>query len=197
MNELQFFLLHHRRLHFEPGGLQHRIQDITDEQMRMCPNNLNSIAWILWHIARCEDVGINRFVCETPQVFYEDNWLKKLNITRIDIGTGMTSAEVTELSSKINIDALRNYIAQVVERTQSGISNIKSDELDKIPDPSYLNKVLFDEGAIIKNNKRVAENYSGKTKGWFLGHLGLTHARGHLGQIIFLRKLLGLTSGGL
>jgi hypothetical protein len=197
MNELTFFLLHHHRLYFEKGGLLHRIEDLVDDQIISRPNNLNSIAWLLWHIARCEDVGINRLVCECPQVIDEENWFERLNIFHRDIGTGMTTESVTELSSKINVDELRKYVLQVAQRTQAVIPDVNPDELDIIPDSSYLNQVLFNEGALNQSSRHVADHYSGKTKGWFLGHLGLTHGRGHLGQIIIIRKLVGLGSGGL
>ena len=195
MNAIQFFKLHHYKLHFEKGGLQSRIDKLTEEQMRLCPNNLNSIAWMLWHLSRCEDVGINRIICENSQVFDDDNWADKLNISRRDIGTSMTFPEVIDLSSQINIKALLNYYLEVTNKVQSEIENIKSEELNKIPSINFLNKVLFDEGALSKNSEWVAEHYSNKTKGWFLGHLGLTHSKGHLGQILFIRKLQGLGSG--
>ena len=195
MNAIQFFKLHHYKLHFEKGGLQSRIDKLTEEQMRLCPNNLNSIAWMLWHLSRCEDVGINRIVCENQQVFDENNWADKLNVSRRDIGTSMTFQEVIDLSSQINIKALLNYYLEVTNKVQSEIENIKSEELNKIPSINFLNKVLFDEGALSKNSEWVAEHYSNKTKGWFLGHLGLTHSKGHLGQILFIRKLQGLGSG--
>ena len=195
MNAIQFFKLHHYKLHFEKGGLQSRIDKLTEEQIRVCPNDLNSIAWMLWHLSRCEDVGINRIICENSQVFDDDNWADKLNISRRDIGTSMTFQEVIDLSSQINIKALLNYYLEVTNKVQSEIENIKSEELNKIPSINFLNKVLFDEGALSKNSEWVAEHYSNKTKGWFLGHLGLTHSKGHLGQILFIRKLQGLGSG--
>lgn len=195
MNTIQFFLLHYNRLYFESSGILNQINGLNDIQMRSCQHNLNSIAWILWHITRCEDVGINRLVCEDSQVFDEENWAEKLNVSRRDIGTSMTFQEVIELSSKINIDALRNYNLQVAKKVQSAIENVKPEDLDKIPNTQYLHKVLFDEGALCKNGEWVAEHYFNKTKGWFLGHLGLTHGKGHLGQILFIRKLQGLGSG--
>ena len=196
MNTIQFFKLHHYKLHFEKGGLQSRIDGLTEEQMRLCPNNLNSIAWMLWHLTRCEDVGINRIVCENSQVFDENNWAKELNVSRRDIGTSMTFQEVISFSSQINISALLDYYLEVTKRIQSVIENIKPADLDKIPEDKFLNKILFNEGALCKKSEWVAEHYSNKSKSWFLGHMGLTHGKGHLGQILFIRKLQGLGSGG-
>lgn len=196
MDTIQLFLLHHYRLHFGPSGLQGRIEGLSEKQMKLCPYGLNSIAWILWHISRCEDVGINRIVCDLSQVFEEENWATKLNVFRKDIGTSMTQDEVSKLTSDIEINFLRKYYMAVALRTQKVIQDINSSELDKIPEDKYLQKVLFDEQALCETNKWVSDHYSKKNKAWFLGHLGLTHGFGHQGHIIFIRKLQGLGGGG-
>jgi len=195
MNTLEFFLLHHNRLYFEPSGILKRISVINDEQMRSCRYNLNSIAWILWHITRCEDIAINRIISEEEQVLDTYNYDRRLRIDRRDIGTSMRFNEVINLSNLIDINSLHEYITAVATKTQKVIQELPPEHLNQIPNPAYLMKVLFEEGALNKNSEWVAEQYSNKTKGWFLGHLGLTHPRGHLGQIILLRKMIGLGSG--
>ena len=57
----------------------------------------------------------------------------------------------------------------------------------------YLHKVMYDEGVIHKNARRVAEVYPGKEKVGYLFHMGSTHHFEHVGQIMFIRKLLGYT----
>jgi hypothetical protein len=196
MNTIEFFLLHHNRLHFEASGIHDRISDLTDEEIRCCPYNMNSIAWLLWHIARCEDVGINRLVADQSQVIDESDWQTQLHLIRRDIGTGMTATEVAELSERIDVNVLRKYCSAVARKTQLTIREHDQKDLEKIPSTLYLHQVLFNEEVIGKKDQWVADVYSNKTKGWFLGHLGLTHGKGHLGQILIIRKLQGLGSGG-
>ena len=186
---------HHNRIYFEPSGIPGRINGLSDEQLRSCQNNLNSIAWILWHMARCEDVAISRIIFDQEQVFDEDNYSSSLKASRRDIGTSMSFKEVIDLSNQIDLNSLREYSVEVATKTQKVIRELPLEQLNLIPDRAYLKKVLLEEGALNKNSEWVAEHYSNKTKGWFLGHLGLTHPRGHLGQIILLRKLFGLGSG--
>src|SRR5258708_18837503 len=82
---------------------------LTDDQMRVRPReDLNSIAWILWHIARAEDIILNPVLAGRSQVL-DDGWVKRLGIARRDFGIGMTSTEVWELTSKIDVGALREY----------------------------------------------------------------------------------------
>jgi uncharacterized damage-inducible protein DinB len=111
---------------------------LTDEQMRVRPReDLNSLAWLLWHIARAEDTIVNRVLAGRSQVF-EDGWMKRLGIGRRDLGTGMTSAEVTELTRQIDLDALREYRDAVGRRTREvvGTSSPRTGRARRRPRPS-------------------------------------------------------------
>ncbi len=196
MDTINFFLTHHSRIYFEPGGIQLRIENLSEDQIRISPYGMNSIAWLLWHIARCEDVGINRFVCNSPQVIDLDNWYERLNLNRRDIGTGMRYEEVIELSKSIDVNSLKEYLTAVALNTQKLVKNLDINQFDACPHPEYVHDVLNDEGVINDNCSWVEEHYLNKSRGWFLGHLGLTHAKGHLSQILIIRKLQGLGSGG-
>ena len=196
MDILQFFILHHSRLYFESGGIYQRIDGLTDEQLKTCPYNMNSIVWLLWHIARCEDVGINRLITDGKQVLDDDNRMQDMRVFRRDLGTGMRPDEIAELSRGADIKSLKEYSRAVALRTQAVAMKMDQGELDEIPSPSYLKKVLYDENVLKENDSWIEDIYSNKTKGWFLGHLALTHGKGHLGQILNIRKLQGLGSGG-
>src|SRR5258705_12394287 len=82
---------------------------LSDEHMRVRPReDLNSLAWLMWHIARAEDIMVSQVLSGRAQVF-EDGWAQRLGITRRDFGIGMTSAEVTELTRQIDVGTLREY----------------------------------------------------------------------------------------
>ena len=85
------------------------LRDMTEEQLRLSPrDDQNSVAWLLWHIARCEDVVGGAILSSRGQVL-DDGWEMKLGVARRDIGTGMTPSEVRELSQGIDMDALCEY----------------------------------------------------------------------------------------
>ena len=91
---------------------------LSDEQMRVRPReDLNSLAWLMWHIARAEDIIVNHGARGRAQLF-DEGWAKRLGITRRDFGIGMTSAEVTELTRQIDVGALREYRDAVGRRTR-------------------------------------------------------------------------------
>src|SRR3989442_13524810 len=80
---------------------------VTDEQMRLRPReDLNSLAWLMFHIARAEDIFLNPVLVGRAQVV-DDTWMKRLGITRRDFGIRMTSAQGTGLTPQVELDALR------------------------------------------------------------------------------------------
>ena len=66
------------------------LRDMSEEQLRLSPrDDQNSVAWLLWHIARCEDVVGGAILSSGGQVL-DDGWDVKMGVPRRDIGTGMT-----------------------------------------------------------------------------------------------------------
>jgi DinB superfamily len=52
---------------------------------------VNSLAWLIWHMARVEDAGVNRLVANRPQVLDEGNWGERMQVPIRHHGTGMTT----------------------------------------------------------------------------------------------------------
>ena len=75
----------------------------------------NSIAWLVWHLARVQDAAVSRFVDDRPQVLEEGRWNQAMRLDRRDVGSGMTSEEVDALSAAIDITALRGYHRAVAD----------------------------------------------------------------------------------
>src|SRR5215475_8003329 len=118
---------------------------LTDEQMRVRPReDLNSIAWLVFHIARAEDIFLNAILAGRPQVF-EDGWAKKLNVTRRDFGIGMTSAEVTDLTRQIDLAALKEYRDAVGTRTREVVSGFTAVDWQGVSSPEAVQRAA-DQG---------------------------------------------------
>ena len=174
-----------------------RFSQLTDDQMRLRPHpQLNSIAWLLWHMARSEDMGVNRLIANRPDVLTGGGWASRLDLSRRDMGTGMTDDEVVEFSTRVNPVALRAYSGAVGLRTQEVVRGLPAEAWNDVPDPSHIHRVLVEEEVMGPNAGWVEPVYVGKTKGWLLLQMALRHPSGHLGQAALLRKLQGLGSGG-
>src|SRR3989454_12214068 len=131
MHVRDLFLNQHSAMHSAAVGgnkmsaAERTFTGLTDEQMRVRPReDLNSLAWLMWHIARAEDIMVNTVLAGRPQVF-DDPWKKRLGITRPDFGIGMTSAEGTQLTGQIDPGALRAYRDAVGLRTREGVGGFK------------------------------------------------------------------------
>jgi hypothetical protein len=162
MDAIEFFVLHHERLHMQVE--RDFLQGLSDEQMRLRPHGFNSIAWLVWHIARYEDI-LNLLLVGRPQVLDEEDWLSRLNLSMGDVGTGMGDDEVSDLSARLDLAALRDYYAAVGRRTVEVVRPLRPEALDEIPDLHRLRA----EGVVRENALWVIEQREGQSKGQWLG----------------------------
>ena len=187
MDATRFFLLLHERL--QTTVEETLLHGLTDDQLRRRPRrDGNSIAWLLWHMARCEDIAVSRFVVGCPQLLAQGRW--DLNLARGDIGTGMTDDEVDAFSARVNVAALRDYYTQVVRKTRDVVVCLRPEVLDEVIDPAYLRQVLTEEDVLGERAGWVAMNFVGRTKGWFLAQLALRHNVAHLAEASVIRGLI-------
>lgn len=164
--------------------------------MRQRPHpRVNSIAWNLWHICRCEDAGMNRFVVDGRQVLDEGNWMDRLNLPWRHHGSGMSMAEVDELSQRIDISALRDYSQAVEARTRGIVKSLEDVDLDGVMGEDQLRQIMAAEGLAHSNAEGFIKNYLGWSKGKCLMTFGLTHSWQHVGEMEVIASLLGVEFG--
>ena len=199
MDVLQLFLRDHARVHSaavgQPEGFSLEdvvLSGLSEDQIRLRPREgLNSLAWLLWHMARAEDVAINVVLANRPQVIDDEEWPQRLNLARRDGGTGMTDDEVSDFSAKVDIPALRGYRAAVGRRTREVAASVRPEELEQPIDAAHLRRVVS-AGALGENAAWVEQLWDGKTKAWFLCWLGYGHNYMHLGEAWCVRSQAGL-----
>jgi len=166
---------------------------VPQDLMRQRPHpRVNSIAWILWHLTRVEDAGLNRFVMDGSQVLYEGDWMRRMNVPWRHNGGEMTLAGVDDLSLRIDLNALREYSQAVQVRTREIMANIDQVDLEATLQEPYIRKVIVDEGLAYTDPEGFIQNYTGWSKGKCLMTYGLTHPFQHLGEIETIASLLGV-----
>ena len=167
---------------------------LSEAQMRVRPReDLNSLAWLLWHIARAEDVFVNPVLAGRAQVL-DDAWRKRLGVSRRDFGIGMTSPEVTELSGAINLEALREYRDAVGIRTREIVGGFKDADWDGTVQTPAMERAAA-EGAFGSRSEMVVKAFSGRPRAAFLSGIALFHASGHLGEVATVRTAGGFGTG--
>ena len=166
------------------------LRDMSEEQLRLAPrDDQNSVAWLLWHIARCEDV-VGGAILSTDGQVLDDGWDVKMSVPRRDIGTGMTTSEVRELSQRIDIDALIEYRLRVGQRTETLVGTLDDRSMDEpvTPDSVDTLRALETFGA---HAGWVGDYWQTRTKAWFLW-LPTGHCYQHLGEAITIRTMIGV-----
>lgn len=178
MDAINFLLLRYDDLHRRP--IDDLLSGLSEAQVRGRPHpGVNTVAWLLWHTARIEDVGVNRFVADRPQVF-EDGWLERLRVPRRDVGTGMSDAEVDDLSARIDLPALRRYWEAVSERTLAVVETLRGTDLEAPVPAERVRRVVASEGAVAAGAEWLTEFWAGgRSRAWLLLQLAALHVYGH------------------
>jgi len=166
---------------------------LTNEQFRVCPERLNSIAWLLWHISRTDDVWQTYFLGGGTQLL-DQGWDERLGVRWRDIGTGMPRGEMEELSATIDIDALKEYHAAIASRCGELVAALPSDAWDAPGSESELERA-GDEGVFGRNAAWVPDFWRNRTVGSFMVSMAW-HNYLHLGEMMPTRSMIGARTGG-
>jgi hypothetical protein len=199
MGMAQMFLDQHVFLHSAEitNGLSfvdRTFADLTDAQMRLRPGQgVNSLAWLLWHMARTEDANVNLVVVDGRQVF-DDGWARRLNVGRADIGTGMTEDEVGDLTERLDIAVARAYRNAVGRRTREVVASLSDGVLDEIVGPADVARASA-VGAIGARAEWLVAFWQNQSRATRLTTVGITHNALHLGEAQTLRSFAGLGGG--
>jgi hypothetical protein len=171
------------------------LAELPDERWRRRPHGLNPVAWLVWHMARCEDAGVNRLVFDRPQVLDDPaaRWPERMSLPWRHHGATMPSAEVDELAARADVPALWAYYTAVIDRTRAlVVAGLPDAVLDPPVEPDRLRRVLFDEGMLRPAHPwdRGAPPFAGRSRGSLLILFGMTHNYGHWHDISTVRGLL-------
>ena len=199
MDLVDFFLRQHAAVHASDVSgrvfpAQRVFGEPSDDQMRMRPGQgLNSLVWILWHMARTEDAAVNPVVAGRDQVL-DDDWVHRMNVPWRIIGTGMTDDEVAAMSGRADIAAVRAYRSAVGLRTREIVHALRPDAWDEIVGVEDIERAAA-AGAFRDWVKGARYPWQGQTRGDQLANSALRHNAAHLGEAVTLRGLLGFGLG--
>jgi DinB superfamily len=203
MDTLSFFLVQHGQLHSLDVATGASYADrvfagLTDDQMRARPGNgLNSLIWLLWHMARTEDVAVNIVVSDGRQIL-DDDWTRRMNVPWRTIGTGMTDADVGDLTARADVDAVRAYRAAVGRRTQDVVRALRPEEWNEIVGFTDTARAAS-AGAFAPNTAWVDgvgyKPWQGHSRAAQLAGSAIRHNAMHLGEAVTVRSLAGFALG--
>ncbi|MCB0107976.1 MAG: DinB family protein [Caldilineaceae bacterium] len=167
--------------------------DLSNEELRQSPAaKFNSLAWLLWHMARCEDVAVNTVIRNTAEVLDGDNWPGQLSVSTRHIGTGDTYAEMVALGRNIDIEALRAYRDAVGRETQAWAQTVDFATLNGFITVEDAHRAAL-RGAFGPHAQWVESLWADgkRTHAWILVWLAGGHNHSHIGEGYVIRGLLG------
>ena len=199
MEIIGFFLMHHASVHARDVGGRPSLADrvfggLTDAQMRARPGTgLNSLVWLLWHMARVEDVAVSLVVSDGRQVL-DDEWIRRMNVPWRIIGTGMTDGEVSELTARADVAGVRAYRSAVGRHTREAVPRLRPDAWDELVGFSDTARAAA-VGAFAPNTDWIDgvgyKPWQGHTRATQLGASAIRHNSLHIGEAITVRGQAG------
>ncbi len=130
----------------------------------------NTIAWLVWHIARVQDHHVAELTGE-QQLWVTGDWASRMDLepNPNNTGYGHTASEVASIRPP-DASVLINYLDAVTARTHGMLASLTPTELDRVVDTRWDPPVTLGVRLV-----SVADD-------------GLQHA----GQAAYVRGLLGL-----
>ncbi len=139
------------------------LDGLPDEQFRIIPTGKeHSLAWIVWHLSRIEDLTMNLLVAERDQVFSKDDWQERMHSPIKHTGNG-TGLDVTKaLSAALFIPELRAYRHAVGRATREVVQALNPKDFDREMNPLQLRKII-DEGGVSQEGLGAVEYWGSRT----------------------------------
>jgi Protein of unknown function (DUF664) len=110
---------------------------LTDDRSNYRPSpSANSIAWLIWHSARVQDLQLAP-IAGVEQVWIRDGWVDRfgLDLPRNDSGYGHGPSEVAKV--RVPVELLAGYYHAVHERTLEFVAGVTGEDLARIVDPDW------------------------------------------------------------
>src|SRR5262245_20825656 len=160
--------------------------------MRVRPGKgLNSLVWLLWHMARTEDAAVNAVVAGRDQVL-DDAWTRRMNVPWRNIGTGMTEGEVAEMTARADVAAVRAYRTAVALRTREVLLALRPEAWDEIVGVEDIERAAA-AGALRDWIPGTPYPWLGSSRGEQLASSALRHNAAHIGEAVTIRGLAGFS----
>lgn len=152
--------------------------------------NEHSIAWLLWHSARIEDVTMNILLADGEQLFISQSWGERLGVPAADTGNAMPAEDVAALSRQIDLPALRAYRDAVGTRTREIVARVPFDLFMQKVAAERLQRAAAARAVLLPAAQPVLDYWGGLTYAGLLLMPPTRHNFIHLNEALRIRQKL-------
>ena len=113
--------------------MERALEGLTPAELAWRPDaESNTIAFIVWHVARVEDRWIQVFAQDIPDAWTKDGWHEKLGLSEDYAFVGLSVEQLGKFPAitKENLDGYRHAVQN---ETQAYLKNLEADGLDFVP----------------------------------------------------------------
>jgi hypothetical protein len=190
----------HGELHTaEVAGAEFSFEDtvlegLSEAEFQTVPaGEEHSAAWNLWHIARIEDITMNRLLVDGTEVLDEGGWLDKVgaDVPR-DSANEVDIPYVIDLSNKLSLEGVRAYRAAVGRQTQQNAGRLTFRDLGTNAPEARLES-LVPSGSVAAHAPGLISYWRSLTLAGLLQMPPSRHNLHHLLEIASLREKLSST----
>lgn len=119
------------------SSVHHVLDGLSEDQLSVRLNDRgNSIAWLIWHLARVQDDHVAG-VADRQQVWTADGWFERFGLPfgPDAIGYGFDSDQVAQVHA--SADLLGGYYDAVHQQTVGYLGTISASDLDRVVDDNW------------------------------------------------------------
>ena|GEM_PF-3567639 len=161
------------------------VRDLTPEQLSWQPDGHDtSIIFALWHTYRAADDLIHGMVMRRPSVFTSQGWADRLPVSETGVtpfGNGLTREQIGRI--RLDAGAMCAYAKAVGDSTIAYLGSLTDEEAaEEVQLPFF--KDVYRGVDVLSRVEAIA-------------FFAIGHTSEHLGEVQFIRGLLGLKGAPL
>ena len=161
------------------------VQDLSPEQLSWQPEHHDtSIIFALWHAYRAEDDLVHGLIMQRPSVFASRNWAEKLPVTETGVtpfGNGLSRDQIGRI--RLDAAAVVAYAKAVGDSVLAYMESLSDEEA-----AAEISLPFF---------KNVYRDVDVMSRAEAIAFFSIGHTSEHLGEVQFIKGLLGLKGAPL